>query len=272
MEDYSRNLTSLWDTPEAFSASPRIHRGLVKEWLLAKPGRIADNNKITNTEQAEAETQTSDAVKAALIISGSKKRRYGGLKNDLGKKYLLGIDQYPNTTEKSRVLLGNYKPARQQKRHQPIEDGGLAFIQKGRGYSGGHGRGDRGGQSGGTGRCNATTVSTISKEGSVARSNQNGQTHCFHCGEEGYRANMCPLLLEEQQSQLQVNIVVYDEASDEEDEDAKEKDGFMGIQVAVLQWKELTRNRAYLDNCFTVIAFKTAKYIYNIMTKKREFR
>ena len=29
VEDYSRNLTSLWDTDEAFGAPPGIHRGLV---------------------------------------------------------------------------------------------------------------------------------------------------------------------------------------------------------------------------------------------------
>ena len=43
----------------------------------------------------------------------------------------------------------------------------------------------------------------------------------------------------------------------------------MGIQVAMLQGKELPSNKAYLDNCSTVIAFKTAKYIRNIKTKKK---
>ena len=84
MEDYSRNLTSLWDKVEAFGASPGIHRGLVEGWLLAEPGRIADINNITDAERAEDETQTSDAFKAALLISGAEKRRYGGLQNDLG--------------------------------------------------------------------------------------------------------------------------------------------------------------------------------------------
>ena len=42
----------------------------------------------------------------------------------------------------------------------------------------------------------------------------------------------------------------------------------MGIQVAMLQGKELPINRAYLDNCSTVTAFKTAKCIRNIKTKK----
>ena len=46
----------------------------------------------------------------------------------------------------------------------------------------------------------------------------------------------------------------------------------MGIQVDMLQGKELPRNRAYLDNCSTVTAFKTAKYIRNIKTKKKECR
>ena len=128
VEDYSCNLTSLWDTAEAFGASPWIHRGLVVGWLLSKPGHVAEINNITNAERAEAETQTSDAVKAALLISGTDKRRYEGLKNDLGNNYLLGTDQYPDTTDKARVLLGNYKPPRQQQRHQPRHDGGVVFI------------------------------------------------------------------------------------------------------------------------------------------------
>ena len=80
---------------------------------------------------------------------------------------------------------------------------------------------------------------------------------------------MCPLLLEEQQSQLQIKIVVEDEAADKENEDEKEKGGFMGIQVAMLQGKELPSNGSSLNNCSTVTAFKTAKYIRNIKTQKK---
>ena len=150
--------------------------------MLAEPGRIYNVNNITDIEQKEAETQKSDVVKAALLISGAEKRRYGGLKNDLGNNYLIGKDKYPDTTDKSRVLLGNYKPPLQQQRHQPRDDGGVAFIQRGRENSGGRGRDDRGGRSGSTGRSNTNVVSDISKEGSVARSNRNGENHCFHCG------------------------------------------------------------------------------------------
>ena len=103
---------------------------LVEGWLLAEPGRIADINNITDAERAESETQTSDEVKAALLISGAEKRRYEGLKNEQGNNDLLGTDQYPDTTEKARVILGNYKPPHQQKRHQPRYDGGFAFIQR----------------------------------------------------------------------------------------------------------------------------------------------
>ena len=128
----------------------------------------------------------------------------------------MGTDQYPGTTEKARVLLGNYKPPRQQQRHQPRDDGGVAFIQRGRGDLVGRGRDDIGGRSGGTGRSNATVVSAIRKEGSVARSNRNRETHCFHCGKEGHWVSMCPILLEEQQYQLQMNIIAEDEAATEE--------------------------------------------------------
>ena len=192
VEDNSHNLTSLWDAAEAFGSSTRIHMGLVEGWLLAEPGRVADIHDITDAERAEAETETSDAFKAALLISGADKRRYGGLNNDLGNNYLLGTDQYPDTTKKAKVLLGNYKPPRQQQCQHPRYDGGVAFIQRGRGDPGGRGRCDRGGRSGVAGIGNATTVSSIREEGSNARSNRNEDTHCFHCGEEGHWANMCP--------------------------------------------------------------------------------
>ena len=133
--------------------------------------------------------------------------------------------------------MGNYKPPRQQQLHQYRDDGVVAFIQRGRGDSGGRGRDDRVGRSGDTNRSNTTVVSAISEEGIVARSNCNVETHCFHCGEEGHWSNVCPLLLEEQQSQLQMNIIVEDEAADEENEDKKEKGSFMGIQVSMLQGK-----------------------------------
>ena len=142
--------------------------------MLVKPEGIANVNNITDIEQTEAGTQTSDEVKAALIISGAYKRRYGGLKNDLDNNYIMGTDQYQDTTEKARIILGNYKPPRQQQRHQPRYDGGAAFIQRGRGDSGGRGHNDRLGRSGGTGRINATVVSAIREEGSVARYNRNG--------------------------------------------------------------------------------------------------
>ena len=46
---------------------------------------MSNINNITDAERAGAKTEASDAVKAALLISGANKRRYGGLKNDLGK-------------------------------------------------------------------------------------------------------------------------------------------------------------------------------------------
>ena len=110
---------------------PRDTQGLVEGWLLVEPGRIADINNITDAERAETETETLDAFKDAPLISGANKRRYGGLNNDLGNNYLLGTDQYPYTTEKAIVLMGNYKPPRQQQLHQPRYDGGVAFIHRG---------------------------------------------------------------------------------------------------------------------------------------------
>ena len=69
-----------------------------------------------------------------------------------------------------------------------------------------------------------------------------------------------------------MNIIVEDEAADEENEDKKEKGSFIEIQAAILQGKKLPSNSTYLDNCSTVTALKTAKYIRDIKTNKREYR
>ncbi len=70
------------------------------------------NPNITDAEQTAAEEEVADAVKAALLISGADKRRYGRLKEQLANNYLLGTDQYPDTLEKASMILGNYQVAK----------------------------------------------------------------------------------------------------------------------------------------------------------------
>ncbi len=100
VEEYTRNFKSLWDTVEAFGGSPGLQKGLV-EGLLRAPGRVRDPNNISDDKRHEAEEEVTEAVKAALLISGADKRRYGRLKEQLANNYLLGTDQYPNTLEKA---------------------------------------------------------------------------------------------------------------------------------------------------------------------------
>jgi len=108
VDKYGRNFRSLWDTVEAFGGSPGIHRGLV-EGLLNEPGRVANPGNITAAERRAAEEETSESVKAALLISGADKRRYGKLKDELANNYLLGTDQYPDTLDKAVRILSNYQ-------------------------------------------------------------------------------------------------------------------------------------------------------------------
>ncbi len=63
-------------------------------------------SNITNAEQTPAEEEVADAVKAALLISGDDKRRYGRLKEQLANNYLLGTDQYPDTLECPEPFAG----------------------------------------------------------------------------------------------------------------------------------------------------------------------
>ncbi len=103
-EEYARNFQSLWDIVEAFGGSPRIHKGLVDAELATK--------NITNPSPVQTKaTQevASKVVKTALLISGSDKRKYRKLKDELANNYLLGTDQYPNTFDKTARILGNTK-------------------------------------------------------------------------------------------------------------------------------------------------------------------
>ena len=68
--------------------------------------------KPTVAEITKAEEDASEAVKAALLISGADKTRFGRLKNELANNYLLGSDQYPGTYEKAMHILGNYQTTR----------------------------------------------------------------------------------------------------------------------------------------------------------------
>ena len=114
--------------------------------MLKDPTRVANVAKPTVVEITKAEEDASEAVKAALVISGADKTRFGRLKDELANNYLLGLDQYPDTYEKAMRILGNYQTTRTNKTFRgDATESGLAFIQRG-----GRGRG-RGGWGGGAG-------------------------------------------------------------------------------------------------------------------------
>ena len=76
-----------------------------------------------------AVTETTESVKAAMVISGADKRRYGQLKLDLASDYLLGADQYPDTLEKAVNLLTNYQtPPKLHQMRAHHTDYGIAFL------------------------------------------------------------------------------------------------------------------------------------------------
>jgi len=105
VEEYGRNFRSLWDTVEVFGGSPRVHEGLALG-ILRNSMR---GTTPTMQKRSDADEASSEAVKAALLISGADRRKYGKRKDELVNNYLLGTDQYPNTFEKTLRILGNYQ-------------------------------------------------------------------------------------------------------------------------------------------------------------------
>jgi hypothetical protein len=131
VEEYGRNLKSLWDMVEAFGGSPGLHKGMM-EALAKDTTRFANAGAPTEDEITKMENEANEAMKTELLISGANKQQYGQLKDELTNSYLLGTDQYPNTYKKGMQILGNYQASRISIpfRTSP-NDTGVAFLQKG---------------------------------------------------------------------------------------------------------------------------------------------
>ena len=271
VEEFSRNFKSLWETVEAFGGSPGTHQGLV-DAELGKRG-------LTNPNDAElqaAESATVEQVKAALLISGADRRKFGRLKDELANDYLLGTDHYPNTLEKAARILSNYQSTNVNAPYRPSpNDTGVAFLQRagrggkgGRGGAAGQGTKNEGGgpNEGGSGGDDVSAI-TGRTGGDSVKTNSKGESHCFNCGSPRHWAYECPQLSSEQQSQLHMNLEAQEESGQEPAEEGQQL-----FNVTLAQGGELPDNRVYLDGCSTVTAFKNDKFLKNIKTEARALK
>ena len=124
VEEYTRNVRSLWDIVEAFGGSPGIQDGLVEAELRRR--------NITNpsaTQLSEAEDVLIEQVKAVMLISRASCQKYGRLKDELANDYLLGSDHYPDTLEKAGRILTNYQNTRASAPYRAnANETGVVFI------------------------------------------------------------------------------------------------------------------------------------------------
>jgi hypothetical protein len=90
------------------------------------------------------------------------------------------------------------------------------------------------------------------------KTNSKGESHCYNCGEPDHWAHGCPQLKAKQQQQLHMNLE-YAEGIEEQQEEAHQL-----MHVTLAQGAALPNNRAYLDGCSTVTAFKSKKYLKGI--------
>ncbi len=93
------------------------------------------------------------------------------------------------------------------------------------------------------------------------KTNNRGDSHCYNCGSADHWAYECPQLTNKQQAQLHINL-----ESNEDVEEQEHQKGHQLLNVTMVQGGALPDNRAYLDGCSTVTAFKTDKYLHEIKT------
>ena len=75
---YIQSFKSHWDMCLAFGVSPGIHKGLVNN-MLTTADWMVDHANVTADERTRAVRETTELVKAAMVISGADKRQYGQL-------------------------------------------------------------------------------------------------------------------------------------------------------------------------------------------------
>ncbi len=146
----------------------------------------------------------------------------------------------------------------------------VAFLQ--RGGQGGHGA-SRGGQTGHRNRIktdddrqNSDDLSTITRrtgESSI-KTNSKGESHCFNCGGATHWAYECPQLSGKRQGQRHMIL-----DAQEGGEGQPVWDGHQLLHVSLTQGGNLPDNRAYLDGCLTVTAFKNKRFLKGIHTVER---
>ncbi len=100
----------------------------------------------------------------------------------------------------------------------------------------------------------AEDVNTVAK-----RRQKMGEWHCFNCGLPSHWVYECPQLSGEQQAQLHMNLDAQDGA-----EGQVVEEGHQLVHMSFNQGGELPDNRAYLDGCSTVTAFKNGKFLSDI--------
>jgi hypothetical protein len=100
--------------------------------------------------------------------------------------------------------------------------------------------------------------------GGESKTNSKGESHCFNYGSPSQWAYECPQLSNKQQAQLHTNIETQEEQGGKEEE---AQEGHQLLHVTLAQGGELPDDRAYLDGCATVTAFKSDKHLKNKTVK-----
>ena len=93
------------------------------------------------------------------------------------------------------------------------------------------------------------------------RTNSKGELHCFNCCVATHWAYECPQLSGEQQAQLHMSL---ESQEDEQTGEQTEEQGHQLLHISMAQGDKLPEDRAYLDGCSTVTAFKNDKFLSKI--------
>ena len=93
---------------------------------------VSDVTTADISHRTAAEVPAREHYLSCMMLVGENSVRFGGMKEDLFKRCLLGGDVYPKTREDVVGLLKNYKGPKKQQQHDKWGvQKELAFVQNG---------------------------------------------------------------------------------------------------------------------------------------------
>ena len=258
-EKYKESIEALFNIIEQFGGSLTNHPVLIERRAVVAAGDDPprDPDQVNDDDVARATEELDKEIKAAFMLSGANNSKYGALKDTLENAYTLGDDKYPRDMEQTLGQLNNYIGPRQARHNQPYPHGGGSNDDED-GVQCLQADGDKDASKSDAKEGAVMAQAKTKTEGKEEKTNKQGESGCYHCGDTSHWIMNCSKLTEAKKGQLFLQL-----------------DGAMVSQVYNGDHTKtggLVRTRLYLDTCTTDDQMANPAYLTGVHKADKPLR